>query len=93
MSFAPYNNEPGMIQPRLLGAFEIAKFGATYEYSARPEGDRQGMWPGYPHRIFTCDGDRAALVLKTVAYVITDENEDGSPVFEKWELKRHKAYA
>jgi len=22
-----------------------------------------------------------------------DENEDGSPVFEKWEIKRHRAYA
>jgi hypothetical protein len=93
MSFAPYYNTSDMNQPRLLGALEIAKFGATYEYSARPDGDRQGMWPGYPHRIFTIDGDRAALVLKTVAYVITDELEDGSPVFEKWELKRHKAYA
>ena len=92
MCIAPYNNEPGMIQPRLLGAFDTV-FGAHFEYSARPEGDRQGMWPGYPHRVFTIDGDRAALVLKTVAYVITDELEDGSPVFEKWELKRHKAYA
>jgi hypothetical protein len=93
MCIAPYYNTPDMTQPRLLGAFEIAKFGADYEYSDRPEGDRQGMWAGYPHRIFTVDGDRAALVLKTVAYVIIDENDDGSPVFEKWEIKRHRAYA
>ena len=91
MSFAPYYNTAEMTQPRLLGAFDTV-FGTHFEFSDRPDGDRQGMWPGYPHRVFTIDGDRAALVLKTVAYVITDENEDGSPVFEKWELKRHKAY-
>jgi hypothetical protein len=91
MSFAPYFNTADMNQPRLLGAFEVN--GNTFEFSDRPEGDRQGMWAGYPQRIFTADGDRAALVLKTVAYIIIDENEDGSPVFEKWEIKRHRAYA
>lgn len=91
MSFAPYYNEPNMTQPRLLGQFEIS--GNTFEFSDRPEGDRGDIWSGYPQRIFTADGDRAALVLKTVAYVIIDENDDGSPVFEKWEIKRHRAYA
>ena len=91
MSFAPYYNEPNMIQPRLLGQFNVTDI--AFEFSDRPENDRGGVWPEYPHRIFTCDGDRAALVLKTVAYVIVDENDDGSPVVYKWELKRHRAYA
>lgn len=91
MSFAPYYNTADMTQPRLLGAFELAS--GAFEFSDRPKGDRGDIWPGYPHRIFTTDGDRAALVLKTVAYVIIDENDDGSPVFEKWEIKRHRAYA
>ena len=92
MCIAPYYNTPDMTQPRLLGQFDTV-FGAHFEFSDRPEGDRQGMWAGYPHRVFTVDGDRAALVLKTVAYVIIDETDDGSPVFEKWEIKRHRAYA
>jgi len=90
MAYAPYYNEPNMIQPRVLGAFKLAS--GVFEFSDRPEGDRNGMWPGYPQRIFTADGDRAALVLKTVAYVIIDENDDGSPVFEKWEIKSYRAY-
>jgi len=31
--------------------------------------------------------------LEVVDYVIIDENDDGSPVYEKWEIKRHRAYA
>jgi hypothetical protein len=91
MSFAPYFNEPSMTQPRLLGAFEVN--GHTFEFSDRPEGDRGDIWPGYPQRIFTIDGDRAALVLKTVAYVIIAETPNGAPIHEKWEIKRHRAYA
>jgi len=91
MSFAPYYNTADMTQPRLLGQFDVGSI--CFEFSARPEDDRGGAFPGYPHRIFTLDGDRAALVLKTVAYVVIDEREDGSPIHEKWEIKRHKAYA
>ena len=32
-------------------------------------------------------GWRYAKVLKTVAYIVTDENEYGDPVVEKWEIK------
>jgi len=91
MSFAPYYNTADMTQPRLLGQFDVGSI--CFEFSARPEDDRGGAFPGYPHRIFTLDGDRSALVLKTVAYVVIDEREDGSPIHEKWEIKRHKAYA
>jgi hypothetical protein len=90
MSFAPYYNEPNMTQPRLLGQFDVN--GVWFEFSNRPEGDRDGTFPGYPHRIFTLDGDRAALVLKTVAYVVVDEDDHGGPIHEKWELKRCKRY-
>lgn len=90
MSFAPYYNTPDMKQPRLLGQFDVGHI--CFEFSDRPEGDRDGAFPGYPHRIFTLDGDRAALILKTVAYVVIDEREDGSPIHEKWEIRRLRRY-
>lgn len=90
MSYAPYYNTPDMIEPRLLGQFDVGKI--TFEWSDRPKGDRNDMWPDFPHRIFTLDGDRAAMVMKTVAYVVTDENCDGRAIFERWEIKRNKRY-
>lgn len=33
------------------------------------------------------DTQRYATVKKTVAYVVVDENPDGSPVVEKWPIK------
>ena len=30
---------------------------------------------------------------KTVAYVVTDENDDGSPVIEKWSLKKNVVFS
>lgn len=91
MTYAPYHNEIGMTQPRLLGQFCI-QFGGVFEYSERPTGDRGGVWPDFPHRIFTADGDRAARVGKTVAYVVIDETPNGSPIVEKWSLRGFRAY-
>jgi hypothetical protein len=43
--------------------------------------------------IFMSDGTyRYAAILKTVAYVVVDENEYGCPVIEKWQIKQHKVY-
>ena len=92
MSFATYYNSDHMTAPRLQGQFDVLN-GAQFEYSDRPAGDRDGAWPAHPHRVFTCDGDRAALVKKTVAYVIIDETPDGAPVIEKWQIHRHRRYA
>ena len=91
MAMATYYNTPNMTEPRVLGSFEVNHH--LFEFSNRPEGDRDGAFPGYPHRVFTCDGDRAALVLKTVAYVVIDEAPDGGPIHEKWELRRARTYA
>jgi len=49
---------------------------------------------GYDMRVWVSSnpvndsGWRYAKVLKTVAYIVTDENEYGDPVVEKWEIKR-----
>ena len=91
MAMATYYNTPNMTAPRVLGQFDVQD-GAWFEYSDRPVGDRDGAWSDYPHRVFTCDGDRAARVMKTVAYVVIDEMADGSPVVEKWALRRARTY-
>lgn len=92
MAMATYYNAPNMTEPRVLGEFDV-QGGAWFQYSERPADDRDGAFLGYPHRVFTCDGDRAALVLKTVAYVVIDEAPDGGPIHEKWELRRARTYA
>ena len=37
-------------------------------------------------------GWRHAKVLKTRAYVVTDEDEYGMPIVEKWKLKKNNVY-
>jgi hypothetical protein len=93
MSIAPYHNEHNMSAPRILGEFRLCDASGVFEYSDRPAGDRGGVWAEYPQRIFTADGDRAARVGKTVAYVVIDEAADGSPVVEKWKLRGHRVFA
>jgi hypothetical protein len=50
----------------------------------------------YPHIVYVNDlaghGYRYAKVLKTVAYIVVDEDEYGKPVVEKWELKKNIKY-
>ena len=31
-------------------------------------------------------------VLKTVAYIVTDENADGTPHVDKWAINNHNTY-
>ncbi len=48
---------------------------------------------GYEQRVWVTEnpindsGWRYARVLKTVAYIVTDENEYGDPVVEKWNIR------
>jgi hypothetical protein len=48
---------------------------------------------GYGQRVWVSSnpindsGWRYARVLKTVAYIVTDENEYGDPVVEKWNIR------
>jgi|TARA_R110000822_G_scaffold48453_4_gene127606 hypothetical protein len=63
--------------------------------------DENGGTPAYwrlPHLVWVGDtagggsGYRYATVKKTVAYIVTDEDEHGAPVIEKWQLKNNKVY-
>jgi len=65
---------------------------AYFEYCvSRGDAPNQGDWGiknGFLHEIAMCDGSiRFANVKKTVAYVCTDEDDEGKPVVEKWQIK------
>ena len=57
---------------------------ARFEYRANTRTDIND----FPHEIAMSDGSfRFAKVLKTVVYVVVDEDEFGNPVVEKWDIK------
>jgi hypothetical protein len=91
MAFAP-----SAVYPiREGGAFIEKDHGNLFEY------DLHGgsLLPEYPHRVWVSEnpvndsGWRYALVKKTVAYIVTDEADDGQPVVEKWSIKGHRIYS
>jgi hypothetical protein len=83
--------------PRLVGRFELAN-GVPFEFELNDPADSWLPVVDYPHRVHVQtspigeSGWRYARVLKTVAYIVTDEDEHGQPVIEKWDVKRHTTY-
>lgn len=81
-----------------IGNFIEKQYGNNFEYSFNDEQDNYsiGMSKDYPHRVWVGDfcghGWRYARVLKTIAYVVTDEDDDGSLVVQKWNLKSNINY-
>ena len=74
--------------PTVLGSFVEKTAGQTHEYSP----NNTGYMRHYPHKLWTLDGFRYANIHKTVAYIVTDEDEYGNPVVEKWQIKQHKTF-
>lgn len=104
MAYAPHNNDHVLYQlqcgqmptelPLILGQFREAEYGVTFGFAERRWPDDE-FSPDMPHVIYVGDGSvetRLAKVLKTVAYVVVDEDADGQPVVEKWAIKQHRAY-
>jgi len=58
-----------------------------------------GTWTEqWPHKVWVGGvandhGYRFARVLKTIAYIVVDEDDYGRPVVEKWYIKKHREYA
>lgn len=80
----------GNLASNLIGYFREKDYGRPFEYKA----NFFNIQPEYPHIVFVGpEGDqmRFAKVLKTVAYVVVDENEDGL-IVEKWQIKSHRSY-
>ena len=90
MSFAPQNEQ-------VIGCFVERDFGKFFEFS---ENENPEFFPGYKHKVWVTDpkngldqGWRHALVKKTVAYIVVDENDDGTAVTQKWNIKEKREYS
>ncbi len=75
-----------------LGCFTEKEYGKHFEYSVNDEFFNVFEGQHYPHKVWVRDGWRYAKVLKTVAYIVIDEADDGSPIVQKWELKKNTNY-
>ena len=72
----------------LLGSFNEAEFGKHFDYEAR-SGFPDDFRPEFPHMIHVADNQtRLAKVLKTVVYVLCDEDD-----MQRWAIKRHREFA
>ena len=94
MGYAPHTNtdiRDGAVLPLILGSFIEADYGHTFEYAIRPD-EGIDFAPDCPHIVYVADRIRYARVLKTVAYIAVDEDDDGEPVLQKWQLKNHRQY-
>jgi len=77
---------------KVVGEFREKDHGKIFHYS-KTEPNSWGAKHGFPHEIHMFDGHkRFAHVKGTVAHVITDEDEHGKPVVDKWNIKQHKKY-
>ena len=82
----------------VVGSFVEKSVGKTHEYSLNT--DIESGWDpkwdqfaqDFPHKLWTLDGHRYALIKKTVAYIVVDEDDAGLPVIEKWDIKQHKEF-
>ena len=94
MSYAPLKVlESG----KVLGSFHEKEFGKYFQYS---ENDEMILSPPahggknvlFPHLIWVGNQERRyALVLNSVAHVITDETAFGW-VVDKWQIHRHRKW-
>lgn len=99
MAFAPHTNDRRNIDvdPVILGQFREKDSDNLFEFAQRRPGVDHGAFaPGFPHLIYVGQNGetRVGRVLKTVAYVVVDEDSRGDPVIEKWQVKprSHREY-
>ena len=92
MAFAP---DKYVNTGKISGCFYHKETDAFFEYLNEAPDD----WAkerGATHSV--CVNDvvfsplRGAIVKKTVAYVMIDEDDHGNAVWEKWPLKGHRVY-
>jgi hypothetical protein len=96
MSFAPSTTYFDVGDGTIRGSFVEKSVGNFFEFSLNTEENTFGE--DYPHKVWVSSnpvndsGWRYARVLKTVAYVVVDEDAEGNPVVEKWDIKEHNSY-
>ena len=83
----------------ILGCFREKEFDNFFEFSEAPKNKTYSIaFPEFKHLVWVgpslVSGTefRHAKVLKTVAYVIVDEDFEGNPVIEKWSIKNFEKY-
>jgi len=89
MGWAPFESET------VMGRFVEAEFKNDFEWEKRTEEDFNWDWnPEYPDKIWVYNGTagddcgyRIGKVMKTVAYVVIDIDDEGIPVVGKWKIK------
>lgn len=77
-------------QDRVVGSFVEKEYGKTFEYKLNPE-----TGTIFNFLIYVGPGGaetRAAMIKKTVAYVVVDEGIYGATL-EKWNIKKHVRYS
>lgn len=89
--FYTYTKDP-------IGCFVEKEVGNYFEYSVNDDMDMPSYYH-WPHKVWVggegvCGmlGYRYANVKKTVAYIVTDEDDCGEPIVEKWYLKKNTEY-
>lgn len=99
MAYAQYTNQEVVYRPYLpliAGCFREVEHSKAFEYAIRKKTDKHAWLSSdeFPHVIFVGPESvmRYARVLKTVAYIVVDEDENGEPVVEKWHIKSHQKY-
>jgi hypothetical protein len=91
MSYAPLSVYIGCGDGSILGQFRNAETDVLFEYSICPEDEIQ--FDDYDVKLWLRGEEfRFARVVKTRAYVVVDEADDGSPVVETWIIKQHRKY-
>jgi len=95
MAFAPSTVYKNVGDGSILGCFREKDSGNFFEYSTNNE----SVFPDQPHKIWVTNpmegidsGFRYGKVLKTVAYIVIDEDEYGQPVLQKWNIKERNEY-
>lgn len=80
-----------------IGVFVEKDTGNYFEFSINEDHMAADENGGFTHKVWVGDtiGSpyRYAVVMKTVAYIAVDEDDEGLPVVEKWYLKKCQEYA
>ena len=80
-----------------IGVFVERDTGNHFEFSINEDHMAADENGGFTHKVWVGDtiGSpyRYAVVMKTVAYIAVDEDDEGLPVVEKWYLKKCREYA
>lgn len=102
MAFAPSSVSFDRGDKSILGGFYEKQYGNWFEFSRNDDMlDLGNTWAGaeYPHKIWVTTpeqgmdcGFRYGIVKKTVVYIVTDEDDSGNPVVERWDIKQHREY-